>query len=791
MKLVRVKMIKDDSRVSNPTSLVVHLTKVIRHLILFIQRNPKTNLQSNPRDSLLTMDRGRETSCEKESGASSGKDKQPSTREAHGANWNVMAVRGKVTDRCLWSACKAMTVGFLFILIGAGMATLGFYSDHLSRVPETRGNITVWVKNEAKDSHLGSLTYLGPVVMGIGGFTIVAACVMTFEARDTAAKIVPIWFKRTRVHVVSGGSGSTPSGRSSKASWERFPKQRSSDDAADNRTAVTEELVNFSKYLQNSVDTNKFPFQKPTTQNQQIIGIRKCPSEPSLVKSQRDSNGNNLPEAMTVFEASTPQPSQRATYGGGLKPISGSSKPQLLSVAPDTYRQAVSMDCPRSNRYEKDNEEDHVAVTIADTTLHPSDQGRMQKLTFQTSCATSSSGSMSVDIYLPHGAVTLKVHDDMKENKKSPLKPTDSDDSRYTKFSQRSEFQSFDNDEELLSAELDDSVFSNQDSAPFTPQIVLDTLDSINIGSTCYVIQPENHSILETNQDKTSIVQWAAPYSAFPHTENKSDSLEVQTPDRSPASPVSANFSFDCSEPNSAGFSVGSVISNPRLSQIGGQPSLSHTDTSLSFFNVSSLSMGSSQDISSPAAFCGSQKSFDFDQESASGNQKVDHFITSVKTLRGAEVPRKKTHSLSESTRKHISITLEPESSEKGHKNSPRKHSSLESAQIHSSKTRPHSSSSPKRHQLSLETSTKSEDQLMPPPSPRFLSPKPLSPTTSTALTFSPRKVRSESLPERRQAPSIKRFPLLRQGALDAMVEEGGSSHRLDRSLTQISPKDH
>lgn len=211
-------------------------------------------------------------------GNNSSKEKS-STRTVR-SNWSVMAVKAKLTDKCLWSACKAMTAGVMFILVGAGMATLGFYSDHLSTVELTKGNTTIWVKNESKDSHLGSLTYLGPVVMGIGGFIIVAACVMTFEARDTAAKIVPIWFRRTRIHIVSGGSGSTPSGRSSKASWERFlSQQRSSDDAADTRSAVTQALVNFSKYLQNSIDTNKMPQHNIYISNQQMSGLRKCPSE--------------------------------------------------------------------------------------------------------------------------------------------------------------------------------------------------------------------------------------------------------------------------------------------------------------------------------------------------------------------------------------------------------------------------------------------------------------------------------------------------------------------------------
>ncbi|KFM56958.1 hypothetical protein X975_24888, partial [Stegodyphus mimosarum] len=239
---------------------------------------------------------------------------------------------------------------------------------------------------------------------------------MTFEARDTAAKIVPIWFKRTRVHVVSGGSGSTPSERSSKTSWERFlSQQRPSEDVADARSAVTQALVNFSKYLQNSVDTNKMTSQNTTVTSHQSIGLRKCPSEPSLAKMQRDANGNNIPEAVALLEASTPQPSQRITYGGGLKTKTRTSKPQLLSVAPDAYRQVVSMDCPRSSNHQNNADDTHDFNATIATPVQMTNGYETRALPFQTSCTNSSSGSMSVDIYLPQGAITLKVHDDMKK----------------------------------------------------------------------------------------------------------------------------------------------------------------------------------------------------------------------------------------------------------------------------------------------------------------------------------------------------------------------------------------
>lgn len=49
-------------------------------------------------------------------------------RRAHpasGATWNVQVVRGKMTSRCLWHACKALIIGMLLMIIGAGMATIG------------------------------------------------------------------------------------------------------------------------------------------------------------------------------------------------------------------------------------------------------------------------------------------------------------------------------------------------------------------------------------------------------------------------------------------------------------------------------------------------------------------------------------------------------------------------------------------------------------------------------------------------------------------------------------------
>lgn len=49
-------------------------------------------------------------------------------RRAHpasGATWNVEVIRGKMTSRCLWHACRATVLGMVLMVLGAGMATIG------------------------------------------------------------------------------------------------------------------------------------------------------------------------------------------------------------------------------------------------------------------------------------------------------------------------------------------------------------------------------------------------------------------------------------------------------------------------------------------------------------------------------------------------------------------------------------------------------------------------------------------------------------------------------------------
>lgn len=92
-------------------------------------------------------------------------------RRAHpasGATWNVQVVRGKMSTQCLWHACRALMVGLLLMAIGASMATIGYYSNDFA-LGEFRNNSTVRIKNEQRGLHLNNLSYMGPIIMGVGG----------------------------------------------------------------------------------------------------------------------------------------------------------------------------------------------------------------------------------------------------------------------------------------------------------------------------------------------------------------------------------------------------------------------------------------------------------------------------------------------------------------------------------------------------------------------------------------------------------------------------------------------
>ncbi|XP_012226676.1 uncharacterized protein [Linepithema humile] len=268
-----------------------------------------------------------------------------------GANWNVQVVRGKVTTRCLWHACKALGIGLLLMLLGACMATIGYYADQLSVAQEIRGNVTVNVKNESRGFHLNNLSYAGPVVMGLGGFIVVAACVMTFEARDSAAKVVPARyrFNQTSTLRTSKNQRNRRSTSSQTTKWDHqlglFRVNRSPSPSTHevSRKQLTAEFMQFSKDLQ---------------EKGMAHSIKKSPSAPTLIDKK--------------------SPRRRSPKYAGCSLLN----PELLQ------RHALSVDNPSYSPHQISRESlEH------------------QKM-------NGSQASMAMDLHIPNkGPVTLKVKD--------------------------------------------------------------------------------------------------------------------------------------------------------------------------------------------------------------------------------------------------------------------------------------------------------------------------------------------------------------------------------------------
>lgn len=66
------------------------------------------------------------TSWQNRNDPSSGQLRRP--HQSSSAAFNVQVVKGKVTSQCLWHACRALIVGCVLMIIGAGMATVGEFN---------------------------------------------------------------------------------------------------------------------------------------------------------------------------------------------------------------------------------------------------------------------------------------------------------------------------------------------------------------------------------------------------------------------------------------------------------------------------------------------------------------------------------------------------------------------------------------------------------------------------------------------------------------------------------------
>ena len=102
---------------------------------------------------------------------------------------------------CLWQAMVAAGAGLFVVLVGTGMCVIGYYTGYdnflsidLDSNPELDDNDTLTVEADNTTvilgGHLKFFTYVGPVLMSFGCFTLVFSCVVVCETRDKVLELM-------------------------------------------------------------------------------------------------------------------------------------------------------------------------------------------------------------------------------------------------------------------------------------------------------------------------------------------------------------------------------------------------------------------------------------------------------------------------------------------------------------------------------------------------------------------------------------------------------------------------
>lgn len=236
------------------------------------------------------------------------------------------------------------------------------------------------------------------------GFIVVAACVMTFEARDSAAKVVPTRLKHSASHAHRHSKPSPAVSSKLHASmrvapkWEQTSLYRAAGGSpgvgeALNRRALTAAFIQFSRDLQQAG-----PAQST---------LSKSPSAPNLADTKL-----LLTPSVSPFLKSHVSPQQRQRRSRNSLRPSGSGC-ALLNPHSLLQRQALSMDNPDYNPYFSPPHSRQLS-------RQHSGKGSRESVEIELGAVCQNHGSqasMAMDLHLPNDCpVTLRIKDRTKRS---------------------------------------------------------------------------------------------------------------------------------------------------------------------------------------------------------------------------------------------------------------------------------------------------------------------------------------------------------------------------------------
>uniref|UniRef100_A0A0N4ZEH7 EF-hand domain-containing protein n=1 Tax=Parastrongyloides trichosuri TaxID=131310 RepID=A0A0N4ZEH7_PARTI len=101
-------------------------------------------------------------------------------------------VKKYVDKETLWTACRTVIFGVIIISLGIIMTGLGYFDKELAKVTVYNETITANITyiDNFRRIQFKSMQYIGPVLMGIGSFMLIIACVITLESRDKHTLVI-------------------------------------------------------------------------------------------------------------------------------------------------------------------------------------------------------------------------------------------------------------------------------------------------------------------------------------------------------------------------------------------------------------------------------------------------------------------------------------------------------------------------------------------------------------------------------------------------------------------------
>ena len=108
---------------------------------------------------------------------------------------STLTLRQRLYVPCMWSSCVSCCSGFVIMFGGLAMSFMGFYAEFFATSVQTSQSAANGTEkylhiDPALRYHIANFRYIGPLLMGLGTFLAIVACVIVLETRDKVLEMM-------------------------------------------------------------------------------------------------------------------------------------------------------------------------------------------------------------------------------------------------------------------------------------------------------------------------------------------------------------------------------------------------------------------------------------------------------------------------------------------------------------------------------------------------------------------------------------------------------------------------